>query len=558
MRLNWRTGKDLSLLTLGACLYTLASPPYDQSWAGWVALAPLFLVARKATPGRAFAAGLLFGVLFCFGIAYWVSFAVSAYFPLPFPLDLLCTIASYSVFIGAYTGLATTLASLLMRCHRPLLRWIGVPASWVIGEFARSTFFSGFSWELLGYTQYRHLALIQIADLTGVYGVSFLLAFSGYTIAELWSYAFSQHGQRATGNGQRADFGLRTLDLGPQRSALSPQPSPWPAVASLVTLAAATLMYGVFRLTEPPRQPETSPITLALVKGNVPSAQRWQRLHYASTLLAYGKVSRQGMTRTQADLIVWPEFALGFYLDKEPPLRVVLNQLTQQLNAPLLLGAPRGEETSNGRRFYNSAYLLAPGGAILDVYDKVRLLPFAEAWPSFLPTLLEQRPEAPTDFTAGDRFTIFSLPKGKFGVLICYEATYPALARRLVHEGAHFLVNISNDTWLTGEAASAQHFSMVVFRAVENRRGIARVATAGVSGFIDPFGRPSQRSTLPEGSVLGEVLPQHELTIYTRYGDWFVYSCIGFTLFAMLFTRLQSSADQGILLPSSWETNGLS
>lgn len=514
------------LLVLGACLYTLASPPYEQSWAGWVALTPLFLVVRDATPGRAFVAGLFFGVLFCLGIAYWVYLAVAAYFPLPFPFALLCTVTSYSAFIGSYTGLAAALASLVMRCRQPLLRWLGVPASWVVGEFARSTFFSGFSWELLGYTQYQHLSLIQIADLTGVYGVSFLLALSGYVAAEIIRAfpiaRFFSSASRLTPNA------LRSL------------PFPWPAVTCLLTFVAATLAYGQFRLTESHQEQETAPVTLALVKANVPSAQRWQRVRYASTLLAYAQISRQNIGQTQPDLVVWPEFALGFYLDKEPPLRLLLNQLTQQLNAPLLLGAPRAENTEESRVFYNSAYLLAPGGALLDVYDKIRLLPFAESWPSFFPALLEHRPEAPTDFTAGSRATIFSLPQGKFGVLICYEATYPSLARRLTQDGAHFLVNISNDTWLAGEAASAQHFSMAVFRAVENRRGVARVATAGVSGFIDAFGRPTQQFTAPEGSVFGEVTPQQRFTVYTRYGDWFVGMCSALALGTILLARAQS------------------
>jgi apolipoprotein N-acyltransferase len=320
---------------------------------------------------------------------------------------------------------------------------------------------------------------------------------------------------------------------------------------------AATLAYGKFRLTESHPSQETSPVKLALVKANVPSAQRWQRVRYASTLLAYAELSRQNVGQTQPDLVVWPEFALGFYLDKEPPLRVLLNQLTRQLNAPLLLGAPRAESAKDSRLFYNSAYLLTPGGAILDVYDKIRLLPFAESWPSFFPTLLEHRPEAPTDFTAGNRATIFALPQGRFGVLICYEATYPSLARRLVHDGAHFLVNISNDSWLAGEAASAQHFSMAVFRAVENRRAVARVATAGVSGFIDRSGRPTQQSAAQEESMLGEVMPQRYFSVYTRYGDWFVGVCLGIALWAILLARVQSTAlrhesGKGATLPDAF------
>ena len=179
--------RDSLLLVFGACLYTLAAPPYEWASAAWVALAPLFLVIRGKTPRGAFFAGLLYGVLFCTGIAYWVYLAVAAYFPFPLPFPLLFTLLSYSFFVGSYTGLAAAFSCVLMRSRRPLFCYLGVPALWVVGEFARSSLFSGFSWELLGYTQYRHLSLIQIADLTGVYGVSFLLALSSYVGAEVWN-----------------------------------------------------------------------------------------------------------------------------------------------------------------------------------------------------------------------------------------------------------------------------------------------------------------------------------------------------------------------------------
>ncbi|MGE0684362.1 MAG: apolipoprotein N-acyltransferase [Candidatus Binatia bacterium] len=516
MRPNWRTGGDLALLILGTCLYTLASPPYNWSGAAWIALAPLFLVVRGKTPGQAFVAGLFYGILFCVGIAHWVYDAISAYFPLPFPLDALCTLLSYSVFVGAYVGGAAAGSCVLMRRGSPLLRFLGIPALWVIGEFARSTFLSGFSWELLGYTQHQHLLLIQIADISGVYGLSFLLAFSGYLVAEIVSSC--QLSQRFVPRIPRAPF-------------------PWLALYALAAGVTIILGYGAFRLKQEQSPSAMSSIKLALVQGNIPNEQRWRRVHYARTLLQYAAISQQGTRNEPPDLVVWPEFALGFYPDKEPPLRAHLSQLTRQLNAPLLFGAPRTDESDGVTHVYNSAYLLAHDGTLVGVYDKTRLLPFAEAWPAWLPPLLPHTPELPTDFTAGDRSTIFPLRKGAFGVLICYEVTYPSLARRLVQEGAHFLVNPSNESWLGGEAAAAQHFSMAVFRAVENRRFLARAATAGVSGFIDPFGRPYQLSARQEGVAPGAVFPRHELTIYTRYGDWFIFLCIGFSLFALLHTH---------------------
>lgn len=502
-----RAVRDIVFLTFGAFLYTIAAPPYEWAGAAWLALAPLFLVLRDKSPTSAFAAGLLYGVLFCVGIASWVYFAVAAYFPFVFSLNLLFTLLSYSFFVGSYTGLAASCSCVLMRSGRSVLRWAGIPALWVSAEFARTSLFSGFSWELLGYTQYHYLALIQFADITGVYGLSFLLALSGYIAAEF----------------------LGSLRFFPS-SSLKSQVSklPWPALGCLLGGVALVLLYGTLRLRQYQALPSVTPVMVALVQSNVPSAQRWNRVHYASTLLKYAAVTRQGIEGAQPDLVVWPEFALGFYLDREPLLQAQLGRLTESVNAPLLVGAPRMEGTGTGISYYNSAYLIAPGGKLLDTYDKIRLLPFAEYRPLAFPVFLNHSSESPSEFAAGHRSTIFSLPRATFGVTICYEATYPHLTRSLVQGGAQFLVNISNDTWLAegGGAAVAQHFSMAVFRAVENKRALVRVATAGVSGFVDPVGRPYQLSTEQEGVILGEVVPRQDLTVYARCGDWFAVVCI--------------------------------
>ena len=280
-----------------------------------------------------------------------------------------------------------------------------------------------------------------------------------------------------------------------------------------------------------------------MVQGGIPTEQRWQPAYYASTLLKYASVTSQGIGSTPPDLVVWPEFAVSFYLDQEAFLRLQLGQFAQMTNTALLLGAPRREERDRTTHFYNSAYLFSANGELAEVYDKMRLVPFAEYRPfPFLPTLLNHSDEAPADFTAGQRATIFSLPKSTFGLTICYEAAYPFFTRRLVRDGAKLLVNISNDTWL-GETAAAveQHFAMTVLRAVENKRYLVRTATAGISSFVDPTGHPYQLSTASEAVIRGEVFPLEERTIYTCYGKWFAWACL--TLSTITPTRaLRKSA----------------
>lgn len=513
--------RDILLLVVGASLYTLAYPPYAWSVAAWVTLTPLFLVLRGKSPRAGFVAGLLFGVFACIGVTAWVHFAIAAYFSLPFPLDVICTFLSYVCFGGLYMGIVSALMCMLLRSFAQgtvptWLRWSAVPALWVCGEYVRSTLVTGFSWGVLGYTQYQQLSFIQIADITGVYGLSFLLALSSDIVTE---------GILASG------YYRKQGDTSPRVS------FPWiPLVAFTVTFLCS-LWYGVQKLRHYMVPPSEAPLAVALVRGDVPGEQRWQRMYYGSTLLTYLSLTRRHLGTVQPALVIWPEFALGFHLDQEPRLRAQLNWFTKELNTFLLLGAPRTQIQDGVQHFYNSAYLLAPGGALVDVYDKKQLVPFAEYSLPFLPTFTNHTAEAPSEFTPGTRSTVFPLANNVFGVMICYEVTYPYLARDLVLNGAQFLVNISNDTWLNagGEVAATQHFALAVFRAVENRRVLVRVATQGISGFVDPSGRPSQESAAHEGVLIGNVAPHDTKTIYTHYGDWFVWLSAGVALATLLW-----------------------
>jgi len=512
---------DGLLVVLGAALYSAAIPPLGWSWAGWFALAPLIWVARRAHPKRAAAAGFAYGVLICLGVAWWLPFAMSAYFRLPLAVDLLLTFAAYGLYVGVYTALAAAGWSLIMRRGRCGLRWLAVPAIWVMAEFARSTMFAGFSWEILGYAAYRDLRLIQIADLTGVYGLSFLMALFAYAVTELIAATAS-----------RRSRGTRGI-------------APFAAPAALLGAVTLGLCYGQFRLREYRRRSPGAPsLTIALVKIVPIGAERFEQVHYASTMTRYARLTQRALAPGQAQLVVWPEFALGFYIDREIALRAQLGQLARALNSALLIGAPRFEMLDGAIRYYNSAYLFSAQGALEGSYDKIRLLPFAEYQPSILPKFTHLASGTPNEFTAGRSSTVFMLPKGALGVLICYEATYPSLARRLAAGGAQLLVNISNDAWLTrmGGAAALQHLSMAVFRAVENRRALALNSTAGVSGFIDPAGGLHQLSTRLEGMTVANVPLCRDLTFYTQWGDWFAWACIAAALTALATVKHESTA----------------
>lgn len=495
--------EDISLVALGAVLYTLASAPFEFSSLGWVALTPLFVLLHGKGFAEAAIYGTLFGMAICAGVAYWMYFAISSYFVAIFPLNLVLTLAAYAVFVGVYTGAAAAVSSLVINYGDLAIRWVAVPALWIVCEYARSTFLSGFSWGLLGYTQYRHLAIIQVADLSGVYGVSFLLACSSYATAEFIL---------ALGNRWR----------GATRAVA------YPALSCVAATIVAAFVYGELRLRYFGSHPAKDSVRLATVTRKTVAEDRFERIRYLRAFVDYAKATVDGVPKGSADLIVWPEFASGFYLDSDRAMRMQLTHLAAATEAALLTGAPRSAQSDGSTHYYNSAYLFSPSGELLDTYDKIRLLPFAEYRPFGMQSLSGRNSDYPEEFTTGSRATIFSIPRARFGVMICFEATYPTYARRLARNGAQFLVNISNDVWLSsfsGTPATSQHFAMTVLRAVENKRALARVTAAGITGIVDPVGSTHVLSQ-PEGVSLLAVPLRDELTIYTRFGDWFVAACL--------------------------------
>ena len=178
--------------------------------------------------------------------------------------------------------------------------------------------------------------------------------------------------------------------------------------------------------------------------------------------------------------------------------------------------------------YYNSAYLLGPSGEVLGKYDKVHLVPYGEYVPlrRFFP-FLGKLVEAVGDFESGKQGQVLSFNTEKLGVLICFEAIFPELARAAVRNGAQLLVNITNDAWFGTSSAPYQHLSMAVFRSVENHRAMVRAANTGISAFIDPAGRLLDKTPLFQEAVQTHSLPlMREQTLYARHGDLFAIGCI--------------------------------
>jgi len=490
-------GSRIVLAGVGAVLLTLAFPKIGLGWLAWAALMPLVLSIRQVRPKAGFCLGFGFGMVHNLGLVYWVVFTMHQYGNIPVPLAVVLL-----VLLAAYLSLypATFAAALAWLRPRPGRLIFLAPALWMGLELIRNRLLTGFPWELLGYSQYEHLRMIQIADIFGVYGVSGLIVFCNCVLAV----------------GILAWLELPWQDWIPGRKTFVR------AAVALVIVVVGTVTYGYRRMQVIDRTAASAEhIRVAVIQGNIDQAQKWDPRFQVLTTVKYRRLSLEPAAK-DADLIIWPETAAPFYFMDNPVLTDMVLEGVKAAKAHFIIGSPSYAE-ANGRMIYhNSAYLVSPQGELQGKYDKVHLVPFGEYVPMkrFLP-FIDKLVAQVGDFKPGRKGHTLSWDDRRVGLLICYESIFPELARATVRNGADLLVNITNDAWFGRTSAAFQHFSMAVFRAVENRRCLARAANTGISGFIDANGRILHATGLFTEAVDARPLALlKNRSYYSRWGDW--------------------------------------
>jgi apolipoprotein N-acyltransferase len=444
--------------------------PANQGWLGWVALVPLLTLVRStARPRTVSLCSWASGLLFFWPVLQWMRVADERMY---FTWAALATYCSVYFLVGLY------LIRLFDRRTRlPFV--IAVPTVWTALEFARSYLMTGFPWYHLAHTQHDYLPVIQIADITGAWGVSFLVAAVNAVLCEA---VLSWQGRPVT-----------------SRSGLLSH------AVIVVLVLAGTIGYGVWRLGD---AKFTDGPLVALVQGDLPQQLRNNPTSLRSIADHYLTLSDVA-ARAKPDLIVLPETSLPFEWDEGPdgPTEVTRQDgryIASRLHTSVLLGINAGILGSDDiRRRYNSAVLVNRQGRAVARYDKIHRVPFGEYVPlrDWLPIMNRL---APYDFdysvSAGAGATRFPLttsepehPPVSFGVVICYEDTDPETAQPYGGGGGKpavdFLLNISNDGWFDGTSENEQHLAICRFRAIECRRPVARAVNMGISALIDGNGR---------------------------------------------------------------------
>jgi apolipoprotein N-acyltransferase len=529
--------RSLVLAGASGLFLPLSFPNYDLGLLAWIALVPLHWALDGKSKTQAFWIGWLSGTIAFTGMMAWVVTTMNTYGKVPLVISygiMLLLTAYLGLYVGVYSAGAVWFRTLI-----PRYGLFAVPCLWVSLELIRTYILSGLPWGLLGYSQYHHIEVIQIADHMGVYGVSFLIVLVNVALAELLSW------------------------LMPLLRGFRPARLPWELVTMTALLMALSWEYGLRTLSGTPFSdiPHSS-ISVGVVQPNVDQAVKWDTAFREETLARFDRLT--GRLGRATDLVIWPEAATPFVFEREPVYQLQVIALANRAQAPILFGSPALRFYPDRRPYLlNSAYLLSPEGQVLGRYDKHHLVPFGEYIPlkSSLLMFLDKLVEGIGDFEAGPGSTILTLtPKPrsaavstagapprpvKFGVAICYEVIFPNLVRQFAANGAEFLVTVTNDAWFGRSSAPSQHFAMVVFRSVENHLAFARAANTGISGFIDPFGRIIESTPIfTEQAMQATIQVWRPHTFYSRHGDVFAYGCVIICALLCLFSYFRTKGPE--------------
>ena len=480
------------LAIISGAMLALSYPGPSFSILAWIAFVPLLIAIYDRTPKETFKLAFIAGFTAYAGVFYWLNIVMTTYGKLPlfvsFSLSLLMA-AYLAIFVACCFSLSA------IASKSGIAMPVTLPVFWVFFEFIRAYLLSGFPWALIGYTQYRTLPLIQLTDITGVYGLSFLVIFVNVLVYELWRWV--------TGSG-RAHYPVKTTIV----------------AASLMSLS---LGYGFVRLNSADSGKE---VKVALAQGNIPQDVKWDPSFQEETVAIYERLSRK-TAGTGPELVVWPESSLPFFFQKEGAYSKRVSLLAKELNSYLVVSSPALEYEDGKERLLNSAFLIASDGTSVGRSDKVHLVPFGEYVPmARLLPFVKKMVQGIGDFSPGRSITPLAAPFGKMGLLICFEGIFPEISREYVRNGAGLLVNITNDAWFGDSSAPYQHLSMTVFRAVENRVPLIRSANTGITAFIDSRGHVYGMTRLfREALLTGTIRMGSERTFYTRFGDMFAMGC---------------------------------
>jgi apolipoprotein N-acyltransferase len=449
----------------------------------WFSLAPLILACSEASELESFGLGTLAGFSFHGFSLFWI-YSTCRFAGIDRPVSFLAW-AALAAFLGLAWGLGASFARwLTKRLPNSMSPWIWA-ASWTAVFVILGRFTPRVSADLLEYTQYGNLAMIQLASIFGPFGLGFLILLANASLAAVWK--------------ERARSGPK-INL-----------------AVCAVLVGAAWIYGEAALVSRHSGPG---LAIEILQPNIDQYRKWDMSFQTEIEDNLQNLLSLERTRKPA-LIVWPESVIPRWVMESGEL-LEASPWSRQLGAYQIIGVV---SEGNGLR-HNSALLIGPDGAIRGKYFKRVLVPFGEFVPfPWLKRWIGILNELGGIDAGESRQELFKTPLGLAAPSLCYEATFQNLARLDAQRGARLIVNLTNDGWYKDTWGPDQHFGTNVFRAVENRVTVIRAANTGISGVIDPWGVVTARLGLGERGRLSAEIPALDefpgRSFYAHCGDWF-------------------------------------
>jgi apolipoprotein N-acyltransferase len=487
------TWNNLFLAMASGVLFFLSFPKYGFGFLAWIALIPLFWAMKGAISVRqGLLLGFIAGMIYHVGLIYWITYVVVNYGYLPVYLGIILMLL-LACYLSLYTAL---FAAGIILFRQKIALFFVAPVLWICLEYCKSYILTGFPWENLGYSQYLNHYLIQFADVSGVFGLSFLIVLVNATLFEVLTAK------------SKKKFILAVV---------------------VVLILTGVLIYGFNRSRQVDKiLQNAAQIEVSLIQGKIDQSIKWNDSFQKETINIYEQLSMQNAP-AMGSLIVWPETALPFNYQDINQLQKQVRDISLKTKCWFIFGSTSYEKSKDDVDYYNSAYLLSPEGEIKGKYNKVHLVPYGEYVPlrEVFP-FIKKLTAGMGDFSTGTGYYPLTVDNRKVGILICYEGILPFAARIYKKEGAELLVNITNDAWFGATSAPFQHFSMSVFRAVETRLYLIRAANTGISAIVNPKGEVIAKTNIFERASLKHNVKYSNIqTIYVKYGDILVFVCFG-------------------------------
>jgi apolipoprotein N-acyltransferase len=538
--LFWRSGYFIAIFA--GLLLASSFPKFGLAGFAWVCPALMLLAARGKHGADAFRAGYVGGLAFWLTSLYWLLFMPVSGFPI---LGWLALSAYLALFSGTWMWLVSGFGRAVSGWFARMRWTLAGAATWVALEWLRGWLFSGFPWSFLGASQYKLVPLIQIASVTGVLGVSFVVVW--------FSLAIYSAAEMILQNPSKRHVWQAEIVL--------------PLVGVVFVFVGG--LFGMNRGSRSIDEKSRPPLHVVCIQPSVPQTLIWSPSEDQKRFAELLAVSRRAMTNNP-DLLLWPESAVPMF----DGVYTVISRFAQSNHVAILFNGQDAEFRPGTTNYFNAAFLIQADGSCTGVYHKQKLVIFGEYIPlvRWLPFLKWFTPI--TDgWTAGDKPAVFEVERrgelsrepvtnskdGSPGVLprqpvlvsplICFEDVFPGVARRTANDDLDLLVNLTNDGWFSESAEQWQHLANAVFRAVENGLPLVRTANNGITCWIDERGRVRQlfRSGSGSGSEYGPGAVAMDIplppptdkptpTFYHRHGDWFGWGCV-IIAFASFFRK---------------------